>query len=85
MEVLGYNGDEEEMAKLDFFLKDAVLFDITEKVIEKTIEIRKTVRIKLPDAIITATAIVRNFQLLTHNLEDFRNVKGLRIISPEKL
>lgn len=85
MEVLGYHGYEEEMAKLDYFLSGAVLFSITEKAVEKTIEIRKVAKIKLPGAIIAATAIVNSFRPLTHNIEDFTNVKGLEVISPEKL
>ncbi len=34
-------------------------------------EIRKTNRIKLPDAIIYATALVNNLTLITRNTSDF--------------
>jgi predicted nucleic acid-binding protein len=40
-------------------------------VADKTIEIRRMKRIKLPDAIIAATALVQNCILLSHNTTDF--------------
>lgn len=40
-------------------------FPLTEDFILKTIEIRKNVKIKLPDAIIAATAIINNLILLS--------------------
>ena len=50
--------------------------------IDKTIEIRKHCRIKLPDAIIADTALVHDLTLLTRNITDFRNAKNLNVISP---
>lgn len=48
----------------------------------KTAEIRKAYRIKLPDAIIAATALIYNLTLLTRNTIDFNGIKGLKIINP---
>lgn len=36
-------------------------------------------RINLPDGIIAATALTENIQLYTHNLKDFRYIKGLSL------
>jgi|SRR5690242_3876506 len=47
---------------------------------KKIIEIRNTYRLKLPDAIIAATAIVNNATLITADT-DFRKVKDLEILS----
>ncbi|MCF0056736.1 PIN domain-containing protein [Dyadobacter sp. CY356] len=48
----------------------------------KTADIRKNYRIKLPDAVIAATAIMYDLSLITHNYKDFENIGGLRIIDP---
>ena len=41
-------------------------------------------KIKTPDAIIAATAIVHKFTLLTND-DDFKNIPGLQIIEPQLL
>jgi predicted nucleic acid-binding protein len=48
----------------------------------KTADIRKAHRIKLPDAIIAATAIVYDLTLLSRNLSDFGGIADLKIINP---
>ena len=47
---------------------------LTEEVIEGVIRIRKKFRVKLPDAIILASAIENNLTLITRNIEDFKTV-----------
>ena len=47
-----------------------------------TAELRKKHRIKLPDAIIAATAIAYSLTLVTRNTDDFRNIPDLNIIDP---
>ena len=54
------------------------IFDLSEEIIQKTIEIRRKVKIKLPDAIIAATAIVNGFVLLSTNDKDFLRVPKLK-------
>jgi predicted nucleic acid-binding protein len=39
-------------------------------------------KISLPDAIIAATALHYNFELITNNESDFKGIAGLRIINP---
>jgi hypothetical protein len=48
----------------------------------ETIHIRKTLKIKLPDAIILSTSLVHNLELITRNVDDFKNVPGLKVINP---
>ncbi len=55
---------------------------MNEDIVEKTIEIRKAFRTKLPDAIIAATALVYNLTLVTHNISDFRNILGISLVNP---
>ena len=56
--------------------------DQIQNVVDKTIEICKQHKIKLPDAIIAATALVNNFTLVTRNIDDFKNIAGLKTINP---
>jgi predicted nucleic acid-binding protein len=55
------------------------------KVADVSIEIRKEYKTKLPDAIIAATAIVQGSILLSRNVSDFKNIKGLQVIDPRTL
>ncbi|MEL7532264.1 MAG: type II toxin-antitoxin system VapC family toxin, partial [Bacteroidota bacterium] len=50
---------------------------LTEDIVQKTIMLRKQYRIKLPDAIIAATALHYDLQLITRNFDDFKQIKGL--------
>lgn len=66
--------------EIELFTNYANTISLEPEVINKTVEIRKKYKIKLPDAIIAATAIVYNFTLLTHNYKDFIGLKGIKII-----
>lgn len=46
------------------------------------IDIRSTIAIKLPDAIIAVSALTENLPLLTRNTGDFKRIAGLKIIDP---
>lgn len=64
------------------FLNLANRLELTEDVVQQTIMLRKIVKIKLPDAIIAATAMVYNLVLISRNPKDFENIKGLKLINP---
>lgn len=66
LELLGYpkiTHDEETVIKK--FLKLVEILPLNDIVAEKTILLRRTTRLKLPDAIIAATAIVNRLTLVT--------------------
>lgn len=44
---------------------------LTESIIQQTIALKQNYKIKLPDAIIAASAQVRDMKLITRNLKDF--------------
>jgi predicted nucleic acid-binding protein len=48
----------------------------------KTAELRKTHKIKLPDAIIAASALIYNLTLITRNTNDFKKIEGLKVVNP---
>jgi predicted nucleic acid-binding protein len=62
----------------------AYQYQLTPAIVEKTIELRKAYKIKLPDAIIAATALVNKLTLISRDTNDFRKVKGLKVIAPYK-
>ena len=51
----------------------------------KTAEIRQQYKIKLPDAIIAATALVYGLVLITRNTKDFGLVPELQVFDPYSL
>ena len=67
------------------FIFDSTVFSLEENIITKTILLRRTNKIKLPDAIIAATVIVHNLQLITHNLKDFKNIPELIVVDANAL
>jgi predicted nucleic acid-binding protein len=82
IEVLGFNTLDYEMEQLESFIQLSSIVYIDEAVADKTIEIRRMKRIKLPDAIIAATALVQNCILLSHNTTDFNKIEGLQVLDP---
>jgi predicted nucleic acid-binding protein len=63
------------------FVSIALVHPVTVDLIEATIEIRKEYRLKLPDAIIAATALVFDLVLLSRNTSDFSKVNGLQVVN----
>jgi len=55
---------------------------LSDAVIERTIRLRRSVRMKLPDAIIAATAFELDAAVVTHDRRDFARVPGLRVVDP---
>ena len=71
MEVLVGAGDDEEMARLKSFLADFERIPINDAVSEGAVAIRRQHGIRLPDAIIWASAQVVDGLLVTRNTRDF--------------
>ena len=64
------------------FINVALVIELDQDIKFKTADIRKAHRIKLPDAIIAATANVYQLTLLTRNVSDFDGISGLEIMNP---
>ena len=82
IEVLGFESTREAIVLFEDFFNISFVLSLSEDVVNQTINLRKQVQIKLPDAIIAATALVHNLSLITRNSKDFREVDGLRIVDP---
>ena len=79
IEFLGYKNISNTSTD---FISLANIIEVNKNIIHTCIELRKSVRIKLPDAIIAATAVSEDFTLITHNHKDFAAVKQLKVIDP---
>lgn len=73
---------QKDLDVLSNFIKDVLVIELEQAIKYKTAEIRKAVRIKLPDAIIAATALVHNLTLVTRNAKDFNHISALPTINP---
>lgn len=76
--------DNNDLKTLRNFINDALIIDLDKPVKYKTAEIRKKYKIKLPDAIIAATAVVYNLTLVTRNERDFKDIDEIKILNPWK-
>jgi predicted nucleic acid-binding protein len=86
IELLCYpNLDKNEEAKFNLLIDHSIMHPIDNKTIDKTIELRKINKIKLPDAIIAATCLVNGLSILTLNVKDFESIAGLKVILPDSL
>lgn len=86
MEVLGYtfNSSRDEKITHDFIDRCNIL-QLDNNVVQSVIQLRLQNKIKLPDAIISATALVHNLTLITRNENDFSKISDLKIINPFNL
>lgn len=72
MEAKGYQySNKKEETIIDTLCENLIKAYLTDDVIETVISLRKKHKIKLPDAIILATAIENNLKLITRNSKDF--------------
>jgi predicted nucleic acid-binding protein len=86
IEVLSYNPDiEDNYQILIEFFESAAVFGLTEEIVDRTIRLRQKQKIKLPDAVIAATALVNEPTLISRNTKDFKNIKGLEVLDPYKI
>jgi len=80
IEVMTGAASSEEEAILRAFLSNFQYLEITREVAERAAVIRRQKRLKMPDAIILATAEADGRQLITRNIKDFpsgtRGVRG---------
>ncbi|HTK21149.1 MAG TPA: type II toxin-antitoxin system VapC family toxin [Mucilaginibacter sp.] len=73
---------EYDLELLQKFISNSVIYELGQDIKLKTIEIRKQSRLKLPDAIIAATALVNGLILISRNTSDFKKVTSLELLDP---
>lgn len=82
IEILRFNPPDSNYKTLLDFVDSSNVFSLTEDIVEKTISICRVNKIKLPDAIIAATAITNNLTLITRNTSDFKKIGKLEVLNP---
>jgi predicted nucleic acid-binding protein len=85
IEVLRFNDTPENEQVLADFVKAAIIHPLSDPVVRRTIALCKQRKIKLPDAIIAATALTENFALVTRNTGDFKSIADLELLNPWEL
>ncbi|MCG9880494.1 MAG: type II toxin-antitoxin system VapC family toxin [Bacteroidia bacterium] len=74
-----------EINVIENFISECQVFELEKSVKIKTAQIRRAHKIKLPDAIIAATALVHDLILITRNTSDFIKIDGLKLVDPFNL
>ena len=72
METLSYSFSSDEEKVVRAFLEEFRLIEFSSPVMELSVEIRQMKKMKLPDAIIAASAVHHNLILVTRNSKDFK-------------
>ncbi len=82
-EVLSFSKwTDEELLLTEQFLQEnftTIPFDRT--LARFAAEIRRTTRMKFPDAAIAATAVFTHSAVVTRNVRDFKRIQGLQVIT----
>jgi predicted nucleic acid-binding protein len=81
----GNKASPHEIKELKDFCEIATIHNVDRDVALIAIDIRIKNKIKLPDALIAATAIFYNLVLITRNISDFKTIEGLEIINPHTI
>ena len=84
IELLGKLVPAPEFAFLQSFVENVQVLPLDESTIQHTIRLRQQHRVKLPDAIIAATALAHGLTLVTRNGSDFKALAGLAVLNPRE-
>ncbi len=75
IELLGWQAPSANaIKKVTNFVNDSEVIALTDEIANKAIEIRRSHKMKLPDAVIAATALANDFTLISRNDDDFKKV-----------
>jgi predicted nucleic acid-binding protein len=85
IELMCWSTDADTEQKVNDFIADSLIMDISPDVIIQCVNLRKGKKLKTPDAIIAATALAHGYIVITNNEKDFANIKGLEIVNPHKM
>ena len=81
IELLTKTAPVAEYQLMQAFVQAVDVLPLDEPAIQQTISFRQQYRIKLPDAIIAAGALVHWLPLLTRDVVDFQSINGLVVLN----
>lgn len=82
IELLGWQApNPADEPLIQNFVEAANILPLLDEVVEETIALRKLHKIKLPDAMIAATAITYGMTLISRNDRDFAGIRGLAYLN----
>jgi hypothetical protein len=82
IEILSWvQSDKQKENILKDFILDSNVYLLNSEIVDECIKIRRSKKIKTPDAIIAATAIIMGSILLTND-KDFIGIQNLKVINP---
>lgn len=83
IELMGFKFDNSlQKEKTVQFLNNVNFISVSNQIADNAIFLRQNYKLKTPDAIIAATAIVYDFTLVSRNDKDFINIKELKYLNP---
>jgi predicted nucleic acid-binding protein len=84
MELVQGARNKTELKKIDTFLNRFEIISVDEEISLKSMELMKSYSLShgllVPDAMIAATALVKDLPLWTFNLKDFRFIQKLNLV-----
>ena len=81
LELIGFKKiSAKEEFQIHEILKDCSIIPLNERIKEKYVDIRKSYHLKLPDAVIAATALVLDVPLITSD-KQFKTVEDIKLIT----
>lgn len=85
IELLAYHSlNQSQFDLTSDFVSTFDIYKIDDEIIESTIKIKRGERLKIPDAIIAATALKNDLRIITND-NDFERVANLKLIQPQDI
>ena len=82
IELLGFPQiSRHEETAINALLRNFTILDVDQAVAERAVSLRRKYGLKLPDAIVSATALVLDAILISRD-EDLKRVRGLKLLNP---
>ena len=83
IEFLGWKKHTPEgYALAQDFIRSAEVYPLTDTIADRAVHLRRTCGMKLPDAVIAATALTHECALVTPNQSEFSGICELEIVNP---
>ncbi len=85
IELLGWSKHtDESLRDAEELLENLKEQSLNEEIVKRCIQLRQITSLKMPDAIIAATALYLELPLITRNSKDFEKAPNLQLFNPFK-